>query len=70
MITGSAAPLPCADGSVGRVVTWPDPDAYVLVDGVLVRALPLVADALLPGSEVTVRWDAGRGRPVAGAVRG
>ncbi|MER6996711.1 hypothetical protein [Streptomyces sp. NPDC000410] len=61
-----------ADGSVGRIVSHPDPDAYVLVDGVLLRMLPHPPGAL-PGTEVEVRHDAGLGRLVAyarGAARG
>lgn len=61
-----------AHGSVGRVVTWPDPDAYVLVDGVLLRMLPL-SPGMGPGSEAEVRYDDARRRLVAyeaGAVLG
>lgn len=61
-----------AQGSVGRIVTWPDPDAYVLVDGVLLRLLPL-SPGLEPGSEAEVRYDVVRQRLVAyegGAARG
>ncbi|MFI8962611.1 hypothetical protein ACIGO8_10875 [Streptomyces sp. NPDC053493] len=50
-----------AHGAVGRVTTWPDPDAYVLLDGVLVRALPEVP-GLLPGAAAEVRLDPATGR--------
>ncbi|WP_406166956.1 hypothetical protein [Streptomyces sp. NBC_00996] len=50
-----------AHGSVGRVVTWPAPDAYVLVDGVLLRALPARVDAI-PGRLVRLAFDSGKGR--------
>lgn len=53
-----------AHGSVGRIVTWPDPDAYVLVDGVLLRMLPF-SPGMGPGSEAEVRYDAARRRLVA-----
>ncbi|MFJ4201971.1 hypothetical protein ACIP2Y_20365 [Streptomyces sviceus] len=45
-----------AHGSVGRVVTWPAPDAYVLVDGLLLRALPAHVDAI-PGLRVRLDFD-------------
>ncbi|MFE2886361.1 hypothetical protein ACUXZZ_23480 [Streptomyces graminifolii] len=50
-----------AHGSVGRVVTWPAPDAYVLVDGLLLRALPACVDAI-PGLWVRLAFDSGQGR--------
>ncbi|MEV6109603.1 hypothetical protein AB0M28_33585 [Streptomyces sp. NPDC051940] len=52
--------LPVALGP-GRVVTYPDPDAYVLVDGVLVR---VAVPGGLPGDEAVLAPDAGSGRPV------
>ncbi|MFE1443702.1 hypothetical protein [Streptomyces sp. NPDC058739] len=50
-----------AHGAVGRVTTWPDPDVYVLVEGVLLRALP-EAPGLLPGAAAEVRADPSGGR--------
>lgn len=50
-----------AHGSVGRVVTWPAPDAYVLVDGLLLRALPAGVDAI-PGLRVRLAFDSEQGR--------
>ncbi|MFD5621430.1 hypothetical protein [Streptomyces yangpuensis] len=46
-------------GAPGRVITWPDPDTYVLVEGVLLRML---ADSpgMAPGTEVVVRYDSAR----------
>ncbi|MFJ3308179.1 hypothetical protein ACIPSA_34845 [Streptomyces sp. NPDC086549] len=58
-----------ADGRTGRTVTWPDPDAYVLVEGVLLRVLPQPR-ALMPGTDVTVRRDPSRGRLVGYANTG
>lgn len=52
-----------AHGSVGRVVTWPAPDAYVLVEGVLLRALPADVEAV-PGLRVRLAFDPERGRLV------
>lgn len=46
-------------GAPGRVITWPDPDTYVLVEGVLLRMLP-DSPGLAPGAEVVVRYDAAR----------
>ncbi|WP_353940746.1 hypothetical protein ABII15_03375 [Streptomyces sp. HUAS MG91] len=48
-----------AHGITGRTVTWPAPDTYVLVDGVLLRMRP-EPPGLPPGTAVTVRHDAGR----------
>jgi hypothetical protein len=45
---------------VGRVTTWPDPDTYVLVDGVLLRALP-EAPGLMPGDTAELRLDPASG---------
>lgn len=50
-----------AHGAVGRVTTWPDPDTYVLVDGVLLRALP-DAPGLVPGALAELRLDPATGR--------
>ncbi|MEN8656226.1 hypothetical protein ABCR94_38060 [Streptomyces sp. 21So2-11] len=52
-----------AHGSVGRVVTWPAPDAYVLVDGLLLRARPAGVHAI-PGLRVRLAFDAEQGRLV------
>ncbi|WP_329273006.1 hypothetical protein [Streptomyces sp. NBC_01451] len=52
-----------AHGSVGRVVTWPAPDAYVLVDGLLLRALPAGVHAT-PGLRVRLEFDTGQERLV------
>ncbi|MFJ7777605.1 hypothetical protein [Streptomyces yangpuensis] len=46
-------------GAPGRVITWPDPDTYVLVEGVLLRMLP-DSPGMAPGTEVVVRHDAAR----------
>ncbi|MET8751781.1 hypothetical protein ABZW32_17010 [Streptomyces sp. NPDC004667] len=46
-------------GAPGRVITWPAPDTYVLVEGVLLRALP-DSPGLAPGAEVVLRHDAAR----------
>ncbi|MFD4029846.1 hypothetical protein ACFWVP_04765 [Streptomyces sp. NPDC058637] len=46
-------------GAAGRIVTWPAPDAYVLVEGVLLR-MPPDPPGMPPGTEVTVRYDAAR----------
>ncbi|MEU9700501.1 hypothetical protein [Streptomyces sp. NPDC047981] len=54
-------------GAPGRIVTWPAPDAYVLVDGVLMRMLTDPPE-MIPGTEVVVRYDAGRRRLLARAV--
>lgn len=54
-------------GARGRIVTWPAPDAYVLVEGVLLRMLP-DPPGLPPGTEVVVRHDAAHGRLVAQAA--
>ncbi|MET8824413.1 hypothetical protein ABZX40_07625 [Streptomyces sp. NPDC004610] len=40
-------------GAPGRIVTWPAPDAYVLVDGVLLRMRP-DRPGTAPGTEVVV----------------
>ncbi|SCE61792.1 hypothetical protein GA0115261_111895 [Streptomyces sp. OspMP-M43] len=50
-----------AHGAVGRVTTWPDPDVYVLVEGVLLRALPQ-APGLLPGAAAELLADPVTGR--------
>ncbi|MFD8565389.1 hypothetical protein [Streptomyces sp. NPDC057694] len=55
-----------AHGTTGRTVTWPAPDMYVLVDGVLLRMLP-EPPGLPPGTAVTVRHDPERQRLVAHA---
>ncbi|MEU3663696.1 hypothetical protein AB0E77_28725 [Streptomyces sp. NPDC032940] len=46
-------------GAPGRIVTWPAPDAYVLVEGVLLRMRPDSPD-MPPGTEVVVGRDDGR----------
>ncbi|MER5486467.1 hypothetical protein ABT024_25100 [Streptomyces sp. NPDC002812] len=51
-------------GATGRVITWPDPDAYVLVEGVLLRMLPEPPGAA-PGTEVIVGYEASRHLRVA-----
>ncbi|MFJ2645478.1 hypothetical protein ACIO1C_01865 [Streptomyces sp. NPDC087420] len=56
-----------ADGATGRVMTWPDPDVYVLVDGVLLRAVPS-APGLVRGSEAALRHDPDLGRLTASAT--
>ncbi|MFF4716706.1 hypothetical protein ACFY2V_35720 [Streptomyces eurythermus] len=62
-----------AHGRAGRTVTWPAPEAYVLVDGVLLRMVP-EPPGLPPGTPVTVRHDRARRLLVAhedtGAVTG
>ncbi|MFF6974284.1 MULTISPECIES: hypothetical protein [Streptomyces] len=55
-----------AHGCSGRTVTWPAPDAYVLVDGVLLR-METEPPGLPPGTAVTVGHDPGRHGPVARA---
>ncbi|MGG8406269.1 hypothetical protein ACM614_06400 [Streptomyces sp. 12297] len=39
-------------------MTWPDPEAYVLVEGVLLRMSVDAPGPLPPGTGVRVRWDA------------
>ncbi|MFG2986650.1 hypothetical protein ACGFYQ_36320 [Streptomyces sp. NPDC048258] len=56
-------------GAPGRIITWPAPDAYVLVEGVLLRMLP-DSPGMVPGTEVVVRFDASRGRLVAQGAAG
>ncbi|MCX5107819.1 hypothetical protein OOK13_04665 [Streptomyces sp. NBC_00378] len=56
-------------GAPGRIVTWPAPDAYVLVEGVLLRVLP-DSPGMAPGTEVVVWFDASRRRLVARAAAG
>ncbi|MBB5121298.1 hypothetical protein AF335_18190 [Streptomyces eurocidicus] len=51
-------------GAPGRIITWPAPDAYVLVEGVLLRVLP-DSPGMAPGTEVVVRYDAARHRLLA-----
>ncbi|MFE9632011.1 hypothetical protein [Streptomyces sp. NPDC006463] len=51
-------------GAPGRIITWPAPDAYVLVEGVLLRMLP-DSPGMAPGTEVVVRYDASRHRLLA-----
>ena len=58
-----------AHGRAGRTVTWPAPDVYVLVDGVLLRMRPEPA-AVPPGTAVTVRLDESERWPVAHAGPG
>ncbi|MFF7177621.1 hypothetical protein [Streptomyces sp. NPDC008121] len=53
-----------AHGAVGRLTTWPDPDGYVLVEGVLLR-VRVQPGGLAPGAEVEVRHDSAGGRLVA-----
>ncbi|MFJ6466555.1 hypothetical protein ACIQM0_37050 [Streptomyces sp. NPDC091387] len=53
-------------GAAGRVVTWPAPDAYVLVEGVLLR-MSMDAPGMVPGTEVVVRHDAARNQLLAHA---
>ncbi|GAA2692023.1 hypothetical protein ACXZ65_01940 [Streptomyces aculeolatus] len=55
-----------ADGRAGRTVTWPAPDAYVLVEGVLLRMRPEPA-GVPPGTAVTVRLDPAEQRLAAHA---
>ncbi|GAA1499493.1 hypothetical protein [Streptomyces synnematoformans] len=55
-----------AHGRAGRTVTWPAPDAYVLVDGVLLRMRPEPA-GVPPGTPVTVRLGEGERGLVAHA---
>lgn len=55
-----------ADGRAGRTVTWPAPEAYVLVDGVLLR-MAVEPPGLPPGTAVTVGRDPERRRLVAHA---
>ncbi|NGN68009.1 hypothetical protein G5C51_29430 [Streptomyces sp. A7024] len=43
-----------ADGRSGRTVTYPDPDAYVLIDGVLLRAR-IEPAGCPPGTRVRLR---------------
>ncbi|WP_176726616.1 hypothetical protein [Streptomyces sp. OspMP-M43] len=43
------------------MTTWPDPDVYVLVEGVLLRALPQ-APGLLPGAAAELLADPVTGR--------
>ncbi|MDW6056823.1 hypothetical protein SAZ11_00240 [Streptomyces sp. FXJ1.4098] len=47
-------------------MTWPAPDTYVLVDGVLLRMVP-EPPGLPPGTAVSVRHDPERQRLVAHA---
>ncbi|MEU9948613.1 hypothetical protein P8A21_06080 [Streptomyces poriferorum] len=54
-------------GATGRIITWPAPDAYVLVEGVLMRMLP-GSPGMAPGTEVVVRYDPERQRRLAHAV--
>lgn len=56
-----------AHGVSGRTVTWPAPDTYVLVEGVLLRMVP-DPPGLPPGTDVVVRHDMARGRLVARAA--
>ncbi|MFF2144652.1 hypothetical protein [Kitasatospora sp. NPDC058190] len=64
-----------ARGAEGRTVTWPAPDTFVLVEGVLLRMLP-EAPATPSGTEVVVGLDETNSRLVArpagrnGAERG
>ncbi|OON80690.1 hypothetical protein GBW32_28005 [Streptomyces tsukubensis] len=51
-------------GATGRIVTWPAPDAYVLVEGVLLRMRPDIPGTP-PGTEVVVGHDAERRSLVA-----
>ncbi|MFE2941437.1 hypothetical protein ACFXKG_20590 [Streptomyces sp. NPDC059255] len=44
-------------GARGRIVTWPAPDAYVLVEGVLLR-MGTDTPGMAPGTEVVVGHDA------------
>jgi len=52
----AAHPLAGRAGVVGRVVTAFDPDGYVLVDGLLVRALPAAGRPSV-GDEVELGLD-------------
>jgi hypothetical protein len=56
-----------AHGASGRTVTWPAPDTYVLIEGVLLRMLPEPA-ATPRGTEVLVDLDPTSGRLVARPV--
>jgi hypothetical protein len=56
-----------AHGCAGRTVTWPAPDVYVLVEGVLLRMRPEPA-GVPTGTAVTVRLDDAERRLVAHAV--
>ncbi|MFI2375501.1 hypothetical protein ACH5AO_10575 [Streptomyces sp. NPDC018964] len=51
-------------GAPGRIVTWPAPDAYVLVEGVLLRMRP-DTPGTAPGTEVVVGCDTERRTLVA-----
>ncbi|OIJ97063.1 hypothetical protein BIV23_31735 [Streptomyces monashensis] len=53
-----------ARGARGRTVTWPAPDMYVLVEGVLLRMLPDSPETPV-GTEVVVGYDTGLRRLVA-----
>ncbi|MFD8204073.1 hypothetical protein [Streptomyces sp. NPDC059701] len=57
-------------GAPGRIVTWPMPDTYVLVEGVLLRMRP-DPPGMPPGTEVVVGTDTAGHRLVArGATPG
>ncbi|WP_311667565.1 hypothetical protein [Streptomyces chisholmiae] len=61
-------PRRAADGVLGRVVTWPAPDAFVLVEGVLLRATPQ-GEGVRPGAGVRLRLDPDGRRLLALAAR-
>ncbi len=72
--TGAISPGGWAHDATGRVVTCPDPaaslpEAYVLADGVLVRAALDRSAGCLPGAEVTLRFDEAAGRLYAVIAR-
>ena len=56
-------PLAGLDGAIGRVVSTLDPDGYVLVDGLLLRAVS-AAGPIVPGVRVQL---AGPGRAALSA---
>ncbi|MCB5164125.1 hypothetical protein LG634_04650 [Streptomyces bambusae] len=51
-------------------MTWPDPDAYVLVDGVMLRMSVRSPGPAAPGTRVQVQWDPRQGALVARAADG
>src|ERR1700678_1978063 len=66
-------PLKGADGAAGRVITALDPDGYVLVDGLLLRAVSADGQArsrcaVLPGTTVHLIFDSARNMLTARAA--
>lgn len=55
----SRSPLAGIDGVIGRVVSTLDPDGYVLVDGLLLRAAS-AAGPVVPGVRVQLARQPGR----------